>query len=55
MIEQNGARIGGAELSIPGEHNVQNAAAVAALALHLGIPFEAFRSAVGSFRGARRR
>jgi UDP-N-acetylmuramate--L-alanine ligase/UDP-N-acetylenolpyruvoylglucosamine reductase len=42
-------------LGIPGEHNVLNALAAAALARELGVDVEAVAEAFESFRGARRR
>lgn len=47
--------LGNVTLGIPGAHNVHNAMLVIALASDLGIPFEAIASALGSFRGAKRR
>jgi UDP-N-acetylmuramate--alanine ligase len=50
-----GAPLGTIELPVPGAHNAANAAAAAALALELGVPFDAVRTALGSFGGVARR
>ncbi len=42
-------------LRVPGMHNVQNAAAAAAAADLLGVPFGVIAAALGAFRGASRR
>ncbi len=42
-------------LSIPGYHNVENAIAAVAVALQLGIDHESIKSALGSFKGVKRR
>ena len=52
---RRGEAIGRIILNIPGRHNVLNALAVAALATDLGVPFDRIASALGTFRGARRR
>ena len=51
----NGAKIGNLELSVPGEHNVLNAAAVLAVALELGLPATALLDGLIKFHGAGRR
>ena len=51
----NGAKIGNLELSVPGEHNVLNAAAVLAVALELGLPATALLDGLVKFHGAGRR
>ncbi len=48
-------RLGVATLGIPGRHNVSNALAAIALAIRLGVGFEAIQHALKTFRGARRR
>jgi UDP-N-acetylmuramate--alanine ligase len=52
-----GARreLGTVELPIPGRHNAANAAGAAALALELGVPFDAVVHALGAFGGVARR
>lgn len=40
---------------IPGFHNVENAVAAGAVALEVGVPPEAIRSALNTYRGVRRR
>jgi UDP-N-acetylmuramate--alanine ligase len=42
-------------VSMPGEHNVQNATGAIAVAHHLGIPADAIRKGLESFGGVRRR
>jgi len=54
-LERGGRPIGTLEVRVPGIHFVRNATAAAAVALHLGVPFDAVREAVAVFRGARRR
>ena len=51
----NGAKIGTLELSVPGEHNVLNAAAVLAVGLELGLPAAALLDGLIKFHGAGRR
>ena len=48
-------RIENLTLSMPGEHNVQNATAAIAIAHQLGIDFQAIRAGLSSFAGVRRR
>ena len=47
--------LGTVELPIPGRHNASNAAGAAALALELGVPFDAVIHALGTFGGVARR
>ena len=47
--------IKGLELPMPGDHNVQNATAAIATALHLGVTAEDIRSALKGFGGVNRR
>ncbi len=47
--------IEGFRLQMPGFHNVENATAATAVALHLGVEAEVIREAVASFRGVKRR
>ena len=51
----NGAKIGMLELSVPGEHNVLNAAAVLAVGLELGLPAASLLDGLVKFHGAGRR
>jgi len=44
-----------AELAIPGEHNVSNALAAAAVGVLLGIPADGLRGAMGAFSGVEHR
>lgn len=54
-VWKGGVEIGRITLNIPGAHNAVNALAVAALATELGVAFESIATALGSFRGAKRR
>ena len=47
--------VGVVELPVPGRHNALNAAGAAALALELGVPFEAIARALRGFGGVARR
>jgi len=42
-------------MRVPGFHNVENALAAAAVALHLGLEADEIRAALGSYRGVKRR
>lgn len=48
-------RIPNIRLGIPGLHNVSNAVAATTAALHLEIPAEKIRTALGNFKGVKRR
>ena len=48
-------RLGEAILTVPGQHNVQNAVGVIALGTELGIPFEKIAASLRKFQHARRR
>jgi UDP-N-acetylmuramate--alanine ligase len=52
---QGGRPLGRVHLGIPGEHNVHNALAVAALAHHAGVPWAEISDGLQEFRGAKRR
>src|SRR6266550_1061620 len=54
-VYRQGQKLGEARLNVPGQHNVQNAVGVIALATELGIPFEKIAKALAKFRHARRR
>ena len=54
-LMHDGASLGTLRLPVPGAHNAANAAAAAALALELGAPFDAVRTALGAFGGVARR
>ena len=43
------------QLRVPGRHNLMNALASAAVAIHLGVPSEAFAAGIGSYNGVGRR
>ncbi|WP_031513424.1 UDP-N-acetylmuramate--L-alanine ligase [Desulfofalx alkaliphila] len=47
--------IGRLELGIPGQHNLLNALAVTAMAMHIGIDFDTVAQSLKDFRGAHRR
>lgn len=54
-VRTGGRLAGQIRLKVPGEQNVQNATAVAAVAMHLGVPFARIASGLERFEGARRR
>jgi UDP-N-acetylmuramate--alanine ligase len=54
-VVQRGKMVGHIHLPVPGTHNALNACAVVALALELGVPFEACSAALEKFGGVRRR
>jgi UDP-N-acetylmuramate--alanine ligase len=47
--------IEGVAMKIPGYHNIENALAASAVALHIGIPAAKIKEALESYRGVRRR
>lgn len=47
--------LGDLQLGVPGKHNILNAVAAAALALELGVDFNAIQDALAVFKGAKRR
>ena len=51
----NGAKVGVLELSVPGEHNLLNAAAVLAVGLEIGLPINSLLDGLIKFHGAGRR
>jgi UDP-N-acetylmuramate--alanine ligase len=55
VLEHARRELGLVELPIPGRHNAANAAGAAALALELGVPFDAATRALGAFGGVARR
>ena len=54
-LTMRGEDLGVFKLSVPGRHNVLNAAAAVAAALHAGAPLEAVREHLEQFHGAGRR
>ncbi len=54
-VLHRGVPMGNLSLRLSGDHNVLNALAACAVADLMGIPFDVVRSALGSFRGAKRR
>lgn len=50
-----GQELLGLELGMPGRHNVENAVAAAAMALHLGVAPEDLRRGLATFQGVHRR
>jgi UDP-N-acetylmuramate--alanine ligase len=55
VLEREGEELGVIELPVPGRHNALNAAGAAAVALEIGVPFEAIVTALGGFGGVARR
>ncbi len=55
VLVRDGNEIGALELPIPGRHNAMNAAAAAAMAIEIGVPFEPIARALGAFAGVTRR
>jgi len=54
-VVTNSKNLGEINLQVPGEHNMQNALAAIAVALHCGIDFAAIAVALSQFTGAHRR
>jgi UDP-N-acetylmuramate--alanine ligase len=54
-LVRDGETLGVLELPVPGRHNARNAGGAAALALELGVPFEAVARALRGFGGVARR
>lgn len=54
-VEAEGESIGTFSLSIPGQHNVQNALAAIAVSRLIGVPPDDIRRELATFKGARRR
>lgn len=54
-VESQGQHLENLEICMPGVHNVLNATVAVAIALQLGVPEEAIRTALQSFRGIKRR
>lgn len=54
-VAHHGHVLGAIELPVPGAHNAANAIAACALALELGAPFDALRTALAGFGGVARR
>ena len=54
-LEYQGSDLGCFQLQIPGEHNVLNAAAAAAIGLELDVPADTIRDALAAFGGVDRR
>jgi UDP-N-acetylmuramate--alanine ligase len=54
-VYRRGERLGEAVLNVPGQHNVQNAVGVIALATELGISFDKIAASLCKFEHARRR
>ncbi len=55
IVRRDGPPIADCRLPLPGDHNVSNALAAVAVALHLGIAPEAIRRGLAGFRGVGRR
>jgi UDP-N-acetylmuramate--alanine ligase len=54
-LRRKGESLGRVRLNVPGEHNVCNALAAAAVALDLEVPFPTIAEGLEAFRGAERR
>lgn len=54
-LDLGGTKVQGIRSGMPGRHNVENAIAASAMALHLGVAAPAIRSGLASFRGVGRR
>ncbi len=54
-LARGGEALGLVQLPVPGRHNAVNAAGAAAIALELGVPFDAVTRALGGFAGVARR
>lgn len=54
-LTHDGVLLGTIELPVPGAHNAANAATAATLALEIGVPFDAVRTALAGFGGVARR
>ena len=52
---RHGEALGEIKLPAPGRHNARNATGAAALAIEIGVPFEAVAAALGRFAGVARR
>lgn len=55
VLEVRGRRLGRVRLELPGLYNLDNALAASAVALDLGVPFEAIREALPGFHGLENR
>ncbi len=55
MVDRAGEGFARFELPMPGEHNAMNATAAAALAAGQGVPVEAIREALATFKSVKRR
>ena len=55
MLHHGSERLGAITLPVPGRHNALNAAGAAAMAIELGIGFDAIVRALGAFGGVARR
>src|SRR5690606_137800 len=55
VFGDEGVRMEGCTLPMPGDHNVSNALAAVAVARHLGMKREEIRAALAGFRGVKRR
>jgi UDP-N-acetylmuramate--alanine ligase len=54
-VYRRAEQMGEAVLNVPGQHNIQNAIGVIAIAVELGIPFEKIKASLRKFEHARRR
>jgi UDP-N-acetylmuramate--alanine ligase len=54
-LTRGGQDLGSFRLNVPGEHNIRNATAAAAIALELDVPLESIREGLAQFAGVDRR
>jgi len=54
-VTRRGARLGGVVWRLIGQHNLENALAALAAALHVGVPADVALAALGEFAGVKRR
>ncbi len=55
LKQPSGETIENIKCGLPGRHNIENATAAAALALHFGLSAEEVKKGIGSFKGVKRR
>jgi UDP-N-acetylmuramate--alanine ligase len=55
VVERHGVTLGRIGLPVPGVHNARNATGAVAMAIELGVPFDAAAAALGRYAGVARR